>query len=58
MSESNLGKGTKKIYCQTNNKVYDSLTQAALELDIPIPYITRVAKGQRNHTKGYVFKYE
>lgn len=47
----------KKIICLELNKVYDSCTEAALELKIPKPSISKVLRGQRNHTHGYHFEY-
>lgn len=47
----------KKIKCLTNNKIYDSISQAAHELDLETSKISAVCKQKRNHTKNYKFQY-
>jgi predicted GIY-YIG superfamily endonuclease len=36
---------------------YTSVTEASLKLNLSAGNISRVCKGQLNHTKGYTFKY-
>ena len=48
---------TVSVICLQNNKVYKSLTEASKELNVSSPNIVKVCKGQRPHTKGYVFRY-
>jgi hypothetical protein len=50
-------KTIKKIICVSNNKVYNSLSDASRDLDISASKICLVLKGVRSHTKGYSFKY-
>jgi len=47
----------KKIVCLNNNKIYNSVTQAAIELNLLRNLISKVLVGKRNHTGGYYFKY-
>lgn len=46
-----------KIICLTNNKIYDSLQQAAKELNLSTGHIAAVCKNKAKKTKGYEFKY-
>lgn len=45
------------VFCLTNNKYYDSVTDAANELNLSTSNISKVCKGKLNHTGGFVFKY-
>jgi group I intron endonuclease len=47
----------KKIICLNNNKIYDSILQAAKELEVSGPKITLVCQGKRKSTGGYSFRY-
>ena len=47
----------KKVLCYQNNKVYDSLTEAAEDLNIYKSNICKVCRGERKTTGGYTFKY-
>ena len=49
--------GSKKIICITNNKVYNSIKEAALSLYLHEPAIGLVCKGKYKQTGGYKFKY-
>lgn len=47
----------KKIICITNNKIYDSMIEAAMELGVCQSKISLVCSGKRLSTGGYKFKY-
>lgn len=47
----------KKIICLTNNKIYESIKKASIELKLWETGIIGVCKGKQKHTKGYIFKY-
>jgi group I intron endonuclease len=49
----------KQIYCYETNKIYQTITEAANELNISISAISKCCKGlcKQNCTKGYHFKY-
>lgn len=47
----------KKIYCITNNKVYNTAKQAANELGLNATTITHCCRGRYSQTGGYIFKY-
>ncbi len=51
-------KEKKKIFCLTNNKVYDCLKDASNELNIPSGRIGEVCRGTRKSAGGYIFTYE
>lgn len=66
MSKSKLGKNNpnygsnttaKAIYCKNNDKTYISASEAAKELNLTRSNIARVARGERSHVKGFVFKF-
>lgn len=57
MSEVRIGKGTKSIICTTNNIEYNSIREAAEELNLTSPNVIKVLKGRAEKTKGYSFKY-
>ena len=46
----------KKIYCYNNDKIYSSIKEASLELNISEPMIIGVIKGKYTSTKGYYFE--
>ena len=46
-----------KVLCITNGVVYSSISQAAKELNIDGSSISKVCRGKKDSTKGYVFKY-
>lgn len=48
---------SKKIICLTNNKIYESIKDAANELGLHSDGIIKVCKGEYTQTKGYIFKY-
>jgi len=45
------------VICLNNGKRYDAGRDAAKELNVSFQLISKVLKGQRNHTKGYKFIY-
>jgi len=45
------------IVCLNTGVVYNSMKDAAEELNLTIPNIIQVLKGRRLETKGYSFKY-
>jgi group I intron endonuclease len=47
----------KQVICLTNNKIYDSITEAAEELKVKSPKITLVCQGKRKSTGGHIFRY-
>ena len=49
---------SKKIKCLNNNKIYNSLTEAAKELNLSTTRISSVCKKKEKDTKGYIFNYE
>lgn len=38
-------------------KVWGSISDAARAVDAPVPHIVRVCKGQRKHTRGFIWEY-
>lgn len=49
--------GSKRIICLSNGKIYDSIKQASIELNIGIMGIINTCKGKQNQIKGYNFEY-
>jgi len=47
----------KRIICLNNNKTYNSIVEAAKELNLDAIHIGRVCKGKNIQTRGYKFKY-
>ena len=47
----------KKIICLDNNIIYNSIKEAAEELNLLRNLISKVLLGKRNHTGGYHFEY-
>ena len=47
----------KKVFCETNGVLYESITSAAKTLNIDKSSISAVCRKEHSHTKGYVFKY-
>lgn len=47
----------KKIICLNNGVIYDTLHDAAKQLNIDFRHMSCVLKGKRKHTCGYSFKY-
>ncbi len=47
----------KKVKCINNDKIYESITDAALELSLRDTAIAAVARGDRKSHKGYFFEY-
>lgn len=47
----------KKIFCPTNNKTYESMSDAALQLGLSTGKIAAVCKGKKEKTKDYKFNY-
>lgn len=47
----------KKIVCLNDDKIYNSMKEAAESLGLTIPNIICVLKGRAKSTKGYSFKY-
>lgn len=50
-------KQSKEVICITNGKKYGSVTDAANELGLNFQNVSKVCKGRRPHSKGYVFKF-
>jgi group I intron endonuclease len=50
-------KNYKKVVCLTNGKTYNSVYEAAKDLELKHTAIVQVANGGRKLHKGYVFKY-
>lgn len=48
----------RKVFCETNNTMYDSLTHAAKTLKVDKSSISAVCRKEHSHTKGYVFRYD
>lgn len=48
---------SKQIRCLENNKIYESCTAAAKDLNCSTSNIVRVCKGKLKHTKGFHFEY-
>jgi len=48
----------RKVLCLNTNKIYDSITDAAKELNLSNSKITLVCQGKRKHTGNYKFQYE
>lgn len=55
--EFNWRFGENVIYCPQTNRVYDTLTQASLELNVSIPLICQIVKGDKDSVHGYTFEY-
>lgn len=51
-----LGNGPTKVICLNNGKVYSSMKTAGKELGLDHQKISQVVKGNRPHTKGFMFK--
>ncbi len=49
---------SKSIYCVELDKVYESLTQAAVELGLNTGNISRCCQGKAKTTGGYHFRYK
>lgn len=47
----------RKIICTTNNKVYESIKSASIDLNIYHSNILRVCKGRQDNAKGFKFNY-
>lgn len=50
-------KNYRKIYCFNNNKIYDTIKKASIELSLDCSAISKVCNNKAKHTKGYTFKY-
>ena len=61
MSEANKQKlresNIRTIKCNENNKIYNSLKEASIDLNIQSSNICKVLKGQRKTTGGFTFSY-
>ncbi len=67
LSEANKGKNnpmygkdnhrSKQVRCIENNKIYESCTAAAKDLNCSIGNIVSVCKGKLKYTKGFHFEY-
>ena len=55
--EKAINSRKRKILCHQNNKKYNSIIEAAKDLNLNTGKICEVCKGTRNHTKGYTFEY-
>ena len=55
--EEAINSRKRKILCHQNNKKYNSIIEAAKDLNLNTGKICEVCKGTRNHTKGYTFEY-
>lgn len=47
-----IEKRSKKVYCEINNKTYNSFTSCAKDLGLSQPYITGVISGKYNNKYG------
>ena len=52
-----IEQSSKKIYCVELNKVFNSLSEAASELNLKISKISLCCNGKRSHTGGYHFNF-
>lgn len=52
-----MNKTSKPIIELKTNKHYDSITQAANELNLNLSHIAAVCRGNRNSTGGYMFRF-
>ena len=50
-------KESKKVYCIELDKVFESISEAGRELNLPSGHISDVCRGKRKHEKGYHFIY-
>ena len=55
--EKAINSRKRKILCHQNNKKYNSIIEAAKDLNLNTGKVCEVCKGTRNHTKGYTFEY-
>lgn len=51
------GRGIKPVICVETGKVYDSINQAARELNISVATISAIAKGEYKSYRNLSFKY-
>lgn len=47
----------RPILCHQNNKIYETIQQAANDLKLHRPLVSKVLVGERKHTKNYTFEY-
>ena len=47
----------KRVYCEELDKIFDSIAEAARELNISRSHICEVCKGIHSHTHSYHFRY-
>lgn len=47
----------RKVICVTTNETFNSVKEASNIKNIKASLIARVARGERNHTNGLIFKY-
>jgi group I intron endonuclease len=57
-SDSMKGKNNTPVICITNNKVYNSMAEAAEELNLHQELISKVCRKERKSTGGYKFEYK
>lgn len=57
MSKALTGKNLIRIFCMENNITYNSIKEAAKELNLTVPNVVNVLKGRAKKTKGYSFIY-
>lgn len=47
----------KKVKCINNNIIYNSCREAEIILNLPKSSVSRVARGERKHSRSYIFIY-
>lgn len=66
ISKSNKGKPKpqnfllerkKQVLCLNTNQMYESISEAAKQLNLPISGVSQCCRGKRKYTKGYEFKF-
>ena len=57
IAKINSDKCSIPVYCITNNTIYKSAAEAARQLNLNQPSVTKCCQGKRKSTGGYQFKY-
>jgi hypothetical protein len=67
ISKSNKGKPKpqnfllerkKQVLCLNTNQIYESISEAAKQLNLPISGVSQCCRSKRKYTKGYEFKFK
>lgn len=53
----NLNHMSKRVIELKTNKIYDTATEASIDLNLNLSHICSVCRGDRNSTGGYIFRY-